>query len=114
MAGAARGLSQLGDIGALTAATLAAAVRPPYSYGREFVRQSLLVLRLCLPLMVIVSVALTYGPAGVQAANFLGLFGALDRLGGLFVVVVIREFAPLVCAIVIAGVAGTAITADLG
>ena len=42
------------------------------------------------------------------------LFGALDRLGGFFVVASIREFAPFVDAIVVAGVAGTAITADLG
>jgi len=108
------GLTELGDIGALTMQTLRAAVVPPYPYGREFVRQFLLALRLCLPSLLIVSVALTYGPAGVQAANFLSLFGSLDRLGGLFVVIVIREFAPLVCAIVVAGVAGTAITADLG
>jgi len=110
----ALGLTELGDIGALTVALVLAAVRPPYSYGREFVREYLLALRLCLGPLIIVSVALTYGPAGVQAANFLSLFGSLDRLGGLFVVIVIREFAPLVCAIVVAGVAGTAITADLG
>ena len=42
------------------------------------------------------------------------LFGALDRLGGFFVLASIREFAPFVTAIVMAGVAGTAITADLG
>ena len=50
----------------------------------------------------------------MQAANFLVLFGALDRLGGFFVLASIREFAPFVTAIVLAGVAGTAITADLG
>ncbi len=64
--------------------------------------------------MIVASVCFTYGPAGIQAANFLNLFGALDRLGGLFVLIVLREFAPLVCAIVMAGVAGTAICADLG
>ena len=42
------------------------------------------------------------------------LFGALDRLGGFFVLASIREFAPFVTAIIVAGVAGTAITADLG
>jgi phospholipid/cholesterol/gamma-HCH transport system permease protein len=109
-----RGLTEVGDIGALSAATVISAVRPPYPYGRELVRQFLFVLRVSWPAMLLVSVALTYGPAGVQAASFLKLFGALDRLGGLFVVIVIREFAPLVCAIVMAGVAGTAITADLG
>jgi phospholipid/cholesterol/gamma-HCH transport system permease protein len=64
--------------------------------------------------MILASVAFAYGPSGVQAAGFLNLFGALDRLGGLFVLAVVREFAPLVCAIVMAGVAGTAICADLG
>ena len=51
---------------------------------------------------------------GLQAANFLTLFGSLDRLGGFFVLASIREFAPFVTAVVVAGVAGTAITADLG
>ena len=36
------------------------------------------------------------------------------RLGGLFALTVIREFAPLVCAIVMAGVVGTSMCADLG
>ena len=35
-------------------------------------------------------------------------------MGGFFVLAVIREFAPIFCAIIVAGVAGTAITADLG
>jgi len=59
-------------------------------------------------------VAVSFGAPGLQAANFLSLFGALDRLGGFFVVIAIRWIAPLVTAVVVAGVAGTAITADLG
>jgi phospholipid/cholesterol/gamma-HCH transport system permease protein len=59
-------------------------------------------------------IAVSFGAPGLQAANFLSLFGALDRLGGFFVLASIREFAPIVTAIVVAGVAGTAITADLG
>jgi phospholipid/cholesterol/gamma-HCH transport system permease protein len=107
-------LGEFGDMGKLTALTIASAVRPPYPYGKELVRQFLFALRLTWFPMIVSSVALTYGPAGVQAANFLNIFGAFDRLGGLFVIAVIREFAPLVCAVVAAGVAGTAITADLG
>ncbi len=42
------------------------------------------------------------------------LFGALDRLGGFFVLASIREFAPTVTAIVLAGVAARRSTADLG
>ena len=59
-------------------------------------------------------VAVSFGAPGLQAANFLSLFGALDRLGGFFILASVREFAPFVCAIIVAGVAGTAITADLG
>src|SRR6202043_2897972 len=47
-------------------------------------------------------------------ANILTLLGNLDRLGGFFVLAAIREVAPLINSVVIAGVAGTAITADLG
>jgi phospholipid/cholesterol/gamma-HCH transport system permease protein len=107
-------IDTIGSMGVLTGKTLVSAVRPPYPYGKEFITQFLFAVRLCWLPMIVASVAFTYGPSGVQAANFLNLFGALDRLGGLFIVAVVREFAPLVCAIVMAGVAGTAITADLG
>ncbi len=99
---------------ALTRQTIGAAVRPPYSFGAELASQFLFGLRMAWFPLVVASIAFTYGPAGIQAAGFLDLFGALDRLGGLFALVVMREFAPLVCAIVMAGVAGTAMTADLG
>ncbi|HEV3228682.1 MAG TPA: ABC transporter permease [Solirubrobacteraceae bacterium] len=105
---------EIGAMVILTRKTIVAAVRPPFSYGPELVSQSLFAIRLCWFPMVLASLAFTYGPAGIQAASFLNLFGALDRLGGLFALTVIREFAPLVCAIVMAGVAGTAICADLG
>ncbi len=107
-------IETIGSMGILTGKTIASAVRPPYPYGGEFVSQFLFALRLCWFPMIVASIAFTYGPSGIQAANFLNLFGALDRLGGLFVLAVVREFAPLVCAIVMAGVAGTAMCADLG
>jgi phospholipid/cholesterol/gamma-HCH transport system permease protein len=107
-------MSDIGDMGILTGRTMVSAVRPPYTYGNEFVYQFLFALRVCWFPMILASVAFSYGPSGVQAAGFLNLFGALDRLGGLFALIVMREFAPLVCAIVMAGVVGTAICADLG
>jgi phospholipid/cholesterol/gamma-HCH transport system permease protein len=94
--------------------TLAAALTPPYDYGPELADQFLFALRLGWFPMILASLAFTYGPAGVQVGDFLNLLGAMDRLGGIFVIIVMREFAPLVCAIVMAGVAGTAMTADLG
>src|SRR3954452_17046739 len=104
----------VGSMGILTGRTLVSAVRPPYSYGSEFAEQLLFAIRQCWFPMIVASLCFSYGPSGIQAANFLALFGALDRLGGVFVVAVVREFAPLVSAIVMAGVAGTAMTADLG
>ena len=87
---------------------------PPYPYGGEFISQFLFALQLCWFPMLISTVAFGFGAPGLQAANFLSLFGALDRLGGFFILASVREFAPFVTAVVVAGVAGTAITADLG
>jgi phospholipid/cholesterol/gamma-HCH transport system permease protein len=105
---------EVGAILILARQTIVRAVRPPYTYGPELVSQFLFGLRMAWFPLVLASIAFTYGPAGIQAAGFLNLFGALDRLGGLFALTVMREFAPLVCAIVAAGVVGTAVCADLG
>ena len=98
----------------LSGKTVVSALRPPYPYGTEFVGQFLFAVRLCWFPLLISTVAISYGAPGLQAGNFLTLFGSLDRLGGFFVLTSIREFGPNVTAIVLAGVAGTAITADLG
>jgi phospholipid/cholesterol/gamma-HCH transport system permease protein len=107
-------LEEFGDMMLLAGRTVASAVQPPYVYGGELVAQFMFVLRLVwLPLLVS-TLAINYGAPGLQAANFLKLFGALDFLGGAFYVLVVREIGPLITAIVVAGVGGTAITADLG
>ncbi len=105
---------QVGDVMILTGRTMMSAVRPPYPYGGEFVGQFMFALQLCWFPMMISTLAFGFGAPGLQAANFLSLFGALDRLGGFFILASVREFAPFVTAVVVAGVAGTAITADLG
>ncbi|HEU0250370.1 MAG TPA: ABC transporter permease [Solirubrobacteraceae bacterium] len=107
-------LEEVGDMMILTGRTLTSAVRPPYPYGDEFVSQFLFVLRLVWFPLLVTTVSINYGAPGLQAANFLTIFGALDRLGGFFVLAAIREIGPLITSIVLAGVAGTAITADLG
>lgn len=98
----------------LAVLVVARGLRPPYTYGPEFVAQFRFAMQIALIPLAITSFALSFGPAGIQAVNFLGLFGALDRLGGLYVIIVIRLFGPFVTAIVIAGVVGTAVCADLG
>jgi len=98
----------------LTGKTAVSAVRPPYPYGGELIAQFLFALKLCWFPLLVTMVCIGYAVPGMQAANFLVLFGALDRLGGLFVLASIRELGPTMTALVIAGAAGTGITADLG
>ncbi|HEX4115009.1 MAG TPA: ABC transporter permease [Solirubrobacteraceae bacterium] len=107
-------LEEVGDMVLLTSRTISSALRPPYPYGEEFVWQFLFVLRMVWFPLLVTTFAINYGAPGLQAANFLRIFGATDRLGGFFVLAAIREIGPLITSIVLAGVAGTAITADLG
>ena len=107
-------LEEFGDMMLLAGRTIWSALRPPYPYGGELVNQFLFTLRLVWFPLLISTVAIDYGAPGLQAADFLRLFGALDFLGGFFVIEVVREIAPFITAVVVAGVGGTAITADLG
>jgi phospholipid/cholesterol/gamma-HCH transport system permease protein len=107
-------LEEFGDMMILTGKTIWSALTPPYPYGGEFVSQFLFALRVCWLPLLISTVTISYSAPGLQAANFLTIIGALDRLGGFFVLATVREIGPFITATVIAGVAGTAITADLG
>src|SRR5215475_3966241 len=107
-------LEEFGDMMILTGRTVWSALRPPYPYGGELVSQFLFALRLVWFPLLISTVAINYGAPGLQAGDFLTLFGALDRLGGFFVLAAIREIGPFVTGVCVAGIAGTAITADLG
>lgn len=98
----------------LTGKTIRRAVSPPLSFGPETLRQIEFTLRVAFFPLLLVSFALSFGPAGVQASNFFDLFGALDRMGSAWQIAVTRLFAPMTTAIVLAGVVGTAICADLG
>jgi len=113
--GAASGVfAQTGSMMILTARTIWSALRPPYPYGGELVEQFHFALKLCWFPLLISTFALCLGAPGLQAAGPLQVFGALDRLGGFFVLTAIRWIGPVVTAVVVGGVAGTAITADLG
>ncbi len=112
--GARAGLEEVGDMLVLTGKTAWSALRPPYPYGGEFVSQFIFVLRLVWLPMLISTLCFSYGALGITAGDFLVVFGALDRLGGFSALFSIREIGPIIDAVVVTGVAGTAITADLG
>ena len=91
-------LEEFGDMMILTGRTIVSALRPPYPYGGELVSQFLFALRLCWFPLLISTVCICYAAPGLQAANFLTIFGALDRLGGFFVLGAVREIGPSVTA----------------
>jgi phospholipid/cholesterol/gamma-HCH transport system permease protein len=105
---------ELGGMVHLASIALERAVRPPYPWAPEFVTQFRFTVKICFFPMILTAFALSFGPAGIQASNFFSLFGALDRLGGAYELIVVRLFAPMVVGIILAGAAGTAICADLG
>jgi phospholipid/cholesterol/gamma-HCH transport system permease protein len=90
------------------------ALRPPYSWGGEFLSQFAFTIRVCFFPLVLMAFALSFGPVGVQASGFFGVFGAYDRMGGVYELTVVRLFGPLVVGVILAGAAGTAMCADLG
>jgi phospholipid/cholesterol/gamma-HCH transport system permease protein len=107
-------IREIGGMVHLAYLTVARGLRPPYTWGPEFVSQFRFTVKICFFPLILSSFALAFGPMGIQASNFFGLFGALDRMGAAYELVVVRLFAPLVVAIILAGAAGTAICADLG
>ena len=106
-------ISELGQMLRLAGRALVLGARRPYAYGPELINELRVVIGVCFWPMILTSFALSFGPAGIQASNFFGLFGAFDRLGGAYQLIVVREFAPLVTVIILAGAAGTAVCADL-
>src|SRR6267143_284278 len=74
-------LEEIGDMMILTGKTISSAMRSPYPYGAEFVSQFLFVLRMVWFPLLVTTFAICYGAPGLQAANFLRIFGATDRLG---------------------------------
>lgn len=107
-------LAEIGQLTHFTGRVLVRCTRDPTSWLPEFVEQFNFAARVCFLPLVLMSFALSFGPVGIQASDFFGLFGALDRLGGIYQLTTTREFAPLVTGFIAAGAAGTAICADLG
>ena len=107
-------LEQIAGMMLLTGKAVVATFTPPYSWKEEFVDEAFLILRRCLIPMIICTTAFGFGAPGLQASNLTQIFGTIDREGAFFVMASIREFAGWINGMVIAGVAGTAICADLG
>jgi phospholipid/cholesterol/gamma-HCH transport system permease protein len=114
LAAAGRGVAEAGEMVWLFGIVMKGAVLRPRGYWGDVRDQMYSILRLCWLPMVISTFAFGFGAPGLQALNFFSLFGVPERLGSFFIMASVREFAPWINAMVVAGVVGTAITADLG
>lgn len=108
------GVSELGEMVGLGGQVLWMAVRGPWDYWREVIDQGFQIIKQCWIPMAISCTFFGLGAPGLQGGNIYAMFGMPERLGSFFIMASIREFAPWVNAMVVAGVVGSAITADLG
>ena len=106
-------LVEVGQVGQLTAALFASVARNPVGFWGDTLEEMYGLLRFCY-----VSVLLCVGGfcflIGNYAYNILTLVGAPNRLGFFFVFATAREISPFCTGMAVAGVMGTAMTADLG
>lgn len=111
---ASRPLQQAGEMFQLLIEVVRSGVRSPRGYWGDVREQMFEILKLCWLPMVVSCTAFGMGAPGLQGGNIFLLFGIPERLGSFFLMASVREFAPWINAMVVAGVMGTAITADLG
>src|SRR5882757_9623007 len=105
---------QIAGMAILTLQTATAAVKPPYSWGPEFLDQCWLVVkRAFIPLMFCTAV-FSWGAPGISGGSIISTLATPDRLGSFAIMASVRELATWINGMVIAGVAGTAICSDLG
>ena len=107
-------IRQLGGVAVLSLRAGAVAARPPFPWRDQFVIQCIFILRVSIIPIAISIAAWGFSGPGLQAGNFLVTLGGIDRSGGFMVVAIVREFGTFVTATVVAGIAGTTITAELG
>lgn len=109
-----RVLTPAGEMGMLLGLVVWSAVRHPIGYWGAVRDQMFDALKLCWFPMAASTLAFGFAAPGLQGGNIYNLFGIPERLGSFFVMASVREFAPWINAMVVAGVVGAAMTADLG
>lgn len=115
--GAQAGIDMIDEVGGmllLLGHTMSAAIKPPFSWFDEFLVEATVFLRRTLIPTFFGVIALTAGAGGIQGGNLLNIFGSVDRLGAFFATLATREAGPWATGMIVAGVAGTAVCADLG
>ncbi|HEX4110158.1 MAG TPA: ABC transporter permease, partial [Solirubrobacteraceae bacterium] len=101
-------------MGRLAVRVLLAVFTPPFSWWGECIDETALAIRRCVLPAVLAMTAFGIGLACVFLGGIVRLLGTADRLGGGINLGFTREPAVWVSLMILAGVAGSAITADLG
>lgn len=107
-------LKAAGGMGALFVQSVRVGARAPYPWWRDALIEASLAVRRCLLPLAIASSAYAVALIGIYGGNILQLLGARDRIGGPGYIAAIREPCVWATMMIFAGVAGSAITADLG
>jgi phospholipid/cholesterol/gamma-HCH transport system permease protein len=109
---ARQGLTTLGEQSILLAQAVRGIVSRPF-YLAEFLEQCRFIMTVCfVPLLL---TGFGWGAiVALEAGTFFKIASADYRVGGFMVLANVREFAPVATGLMVAAVAGTAITADLG
>ncbi|WP_245993479.1 MlaE family ABC transporter permease [Nocardioides immobilis] len=111
--GVQRIVTDVGESGRLLAQLVTTAVREPRGYWAATRDEMYAMLRFCwLPVTLAVG-GFTFLIAN-YAYDLVSLLGAGNRLGTYFVMASLREISPFCAGMAVAGVMGTAMTADLG
>jgi phospholipid/cholesterol/gamma-HCH transport system permease protein len=109
-----RGTSVVWELLVFAGATFRAILTPPYVWKREFVEQSWLLFKRGLIPCAVSAAGFGYGAPGLQGTSITDTFGDINRVAAIVGAATIREQAMWVTGMVVAGVVGTAICADLG
>jgi phospholipid/cholesterol/gamma-HCH transport system permease protein len=112
MPGYAR-VAHAGEIGALLVRVLRAMVTPPFDWGTNFVTEAAASLRRSAGPAMLSIAAFSVGLATVYVGGIVKALGTTDRIGGGAFLGFIREPSVWVTTMLLAGVAGSAMTADL-
>src|ERR1700757_4844888 len=107
-------LEYLAGLVTLFERSVVAIMRPPVKWRLDFLEQCWLILKRCTIPLAITTFAAGVGTEGFDGGNLARQLGALDRFGTGYAVAGVRELAPFLTGLVMAGVIGTATCADLG
>lgn len=103
-----------GRVGLLLSATLRALITPPFPWVRSAIVEFSLVMRRCTVPAIAASAAFATANALELFPALLKMIGGLDRVGAGYWIGSVREITVWITSMMLAGAAGSAVTADLG